>query len=156
MFQPLPGGAGLVPVLPQLPLMLPQPTENRTTSPSLLTVLLVDDDPDWRQTLKAGLEREGCRVVAIGRPEWLLPAIDLHQPDVLILDVHLPGASGLDLLRAVGRRWPSLFTIVTTAFGGSSVEDVARRLGASAYLDKPFRVSALLDEIRRVPRPRPE
>jgi DNA-binding response OmpR family regulator len=131
--------------------MCPQPAENETTSLSMLTVLLVDDDPDWRQTLKAGLEREGFRVVALGRAEWLLPAIDLHQPDVVILDVHLPGTSGLDLLRTIGRRWPALFTIVTTAFGGSSVEDVARRRGASAYLDKPFRVSALLEEIRRVP-----
>jgi DNA-binding NtrC family response regulator len=133
--------------------MLPRPTGNKTKSPPLLTVLLVDDDPDWRHTLKTGLEREGLRVVAIGRAEWLRSAIDLHQPDVLILDVHLPGASGLDLLHTIGLRWPHLFTIVTTAFGGSSVEDVARRLGASAYLDKPFRVSALLEEIRRAPRP---
>jgi two-component system nitrogen regulation response regulator GlnG len=136
--------------------MVPQPAENETTSLSMLTVLLVDDDPDWRQTLKAGLEREGFRVVALGRAEWLLPAIDLHQPDVVILDVHLPGTSGLDLLGTIGRRWPALFTIVTTAFGGSSVEDVARRRGASAYLDKPFRVSTLLDEIRRVPHPNRE
>jgi two-component system nitrogen regulation response regulator GlnG len=130
-----------------------QPTDKNATSLSTLSVLLVDDDPDWRHTLKSGLEPEGFRVVALGRAEWLLPAIDLHQPDVLILDVHLPGASGLDLLRAVGRRWPALFTIVTTAFGGASIEHTARRLGASAYFDKPFRMSALIEEMRRVRRP---
>jgi DNA-binding NtrC family response regulator len=136
--------------------MVPPPAENETTSLSMLTVLLVDDDPDWRQTLKAGLEREGFRVVALGRAEWLLSAIDLHQPDVVILDVHLPGTNGLDLLGTIGRRWPAIFTIVTTAFGGSSVEGAARRRGASAYLDKPFRVSALLEEIRRAPHPNRE
>jgi DNA-binding NtrC family response regulator len=116
-----------------------------------LTVMIVDDDAEWRQTLKTWLDREGFRTVALARADWIMPAIELHQPDVVVLDVQLPGPlSGLDLLDTLGRRWPGLSTIVTTAFGGAPVADSARRLGASAYIDKPFRISALVDVIRRV------
>ncbi len=122
-----------------------------------LTVLVVDDDPEWRQTLKSWLDREGFRTVALARADWLVSAIELHQPDVVVLDVQLPGPlSGLDLVGTLGRRWPGLSIVVTTAFGGSRIADTARRLGASAYLDKPFRVSALVDEIRRLRRPAQE
>jgi DNA-binding NtrC family response regulator len=114
--------------------------------------MVVDDDPDWRQTLKSWLEREGFRTVALARADWLMQAIELHQPDVLVLDVQLPGPlTGLDLLGALGRRWPGLFIVVTTAFGGAPTAETARRLGASVYLDKPFRISALVDAIRRRP-----
>jgi DNA-binding NtrC family response regulator len=116
-------------------------------------VLVVDDDDEWRQTLKSWLEREGFRTVALARADWIVQAIELHHPDVVVLDVQLPGPlTGLDLIEILGRRWPGLFIVVTTAFGGSPVADTARRLGASAYLDKPFRISSLVDVIRRAPR----
>jgi len=119
-----------------------------------LTVMIVDDDAEWRQTLKTWLDRAGFRTVALARADWLIPAIELHQPDVLVLDVQLPGpATGLDLLGVLVRRWPELFIVVSTAFGGAPTADQARRLGASAYIDKPFRIGTLVDLIRRV-RPR--
>ncbi|MBM4441622.1 MAG: response regulator [Candidatus Rokubacteria bacterium] len=121
-----------------------------------LTVMIVDDDAEWRQTLKTWLDRAGFRTVALARADWLVPAIELHQPDVLVLDVQLPGpATGLDLLDSLLRRWPDLFVVVSTAFGGAPTADTARRLGASAYLDKPFRIGALVELIRGV-RPRPQ
>ena len=130
------------------------PTTRGTPSAALETrpacVLIVDDDPEWRLTLKSWLEREGFRTVALARADWLMQAIELHQPDVVVLDVQLPGPlTGLDLIAALGRRWPGLFIVVTTAFGGAPTADAARRLGASVYLDKPFRISALVDAIRR-------
>ena len=115
-----------------------------------VTVMIVDDDPEWRQTLKSWLEREGFRTVVLARADWLMHAIELHQPDAVVLDVQLPGPlTGLDLLEVLGRRWPGLFIVVTTAFGGAPIAETARRLGASVYLDKPFRISALVDAIRQ-------
>ena len=113
------------------------------------TLLVVDDDPAWRDALKEWLEREGFRVVMLARADWLVPAVELHRPHVVVLDVNLPGANGLDMLGALERRWPSLPVIIMTAFGGPSVGAEARRLGAIAYLEKPFRMTALVDEIRR-------
>jgi DNA-binding NtrC family response regulator len=118
-----------------------------------LTLLVVDDDPAWRDALKGWLERDGFRAVMLARADWVVPAVELHRPDVIVLDVNLPGASGLDVLEGLGRRWPSLPVVIMTAFGGPGVGDTARRLGAAGYLEKPFRMGALVDEIRRVARP---
>ena len=114
-----------------------------------LSLLVVDDDPAWRDALKGWLEREGFRVVMLARADWVLSAVELHRPDVVVLDVNLPGASGLDVLGGLGRRWPTLPVIVMTAFGGPGVGDVARGLGAAVYLEKPFRMATLVTAIRR-------
>src|SRR5688572_6317344 len=118
-----------------------------------LTLLVVDDDPAWRDALKGWLEREGFRAVMLARADWVVPAVELHRPDVIVLDVNLPGTNGLDVLDGLGRRWPGLPVVIMTAFGGPGVGETARRLGAAAYLEKPFRMAALVNEIRRVARP---
>jgi DNA-binding NtrC family response regulator len=115
-----------------------------------LRLVVVDDDHTWRGLLETWLDREGCRSIMIARAEWVLQAIEQHRPDVVVLDVELPGGNGLDVLASLRRRWPSLPVIVMTAFGNPVVADRARRLRANAYLEKPFRVAALVDEIRRV------
>ena len=115
-----------------------------------LTLLVVDDDPAWRDALKGWLEREGFRAIMLARADWIVPAVELHRPDAIVLDVNLPGTSGLDVLGALRRRWPALPVVIMTAFGGPGVGDVARRLGAASYIEKPFRMAALVDEIRRV------
>ena len=127
----------------------------RETPPSderhpVLTLLVVDDDPAWRDALKEWLDREGFRVIMLARADWVVQAVELHRPDVVVLDVNLPGASGLDVLTGLARRWPSLPVVIMTAFGGPGVGAEARRLGAAAYLEKPFRMGLLVDEIRRV------
>jgi DNA-binding NtrC family response regulator len=114
-----------------------------------LTLLVVDDDPAWRDALKEWLEREGFRVILLARADWIVPAVELHRPDVILLDVNLPGASGLDVLGGLERRWPALPVVIMTAFGGPGIGAEARRLGAVAYLEKPFRMAALVAEIRR-------
>jgi DNA-binding response OmpR family regulator len=117
-----------------------------------LGLLVVDDDPAWRDALRPWLEAEGFRVVMLARGEWVVPAIELHQPDVVVLDVELPGASGLEVLDTLGRRWRTLPVIIMTAFGGPAVANAAREHGAAGYLEKPFRIGALVNEIRRVAR----
>lgn len=124
--------------------------EGRPASGPQPTVLLADDDGDWRAALKVWLERERLRVVALARGDWVVSAIELHQPDLVILDVNLPGANGLDLLATIRSRCPRVPVLVTTAFGGPGLADVARRLGATGYLDKPFPLADLLAEIRRL------
>jgi DNA-binding NtrC family response regulator len=130
----------------------PRPSAHEETKPGL-TLLVVDDDTAWRDALKGWLEREGFRAVMLARADWVVPAVELHRPDVIVLDVNLPGTSGLDMLDGLGRRWPGLPVVIMTAFGGPGIGDTARRLGAAAYLEKPFRMAALVNEIRRVARP---
>jgi DNA-binding NtrC family response regulator len=127
----------------------PRPAATDERAPSL-TLLVVDDDPAWRDALKEWLEREGFRAIMLARADWVVQAVELHRPDVVVLDVNLPGASGLDVLGALERRWPALPVVIMTAFGGPGVGAESRRLGAAAYLEKPFRMGSLVDEIRRV------
>ena len=119
---------------------------------SVLSVLVVDDDDAWRLTLKDWFDREKIHVVGCSHGDWAMTAIQTHHPDIVVLDVQLPGRSGLEVLRSVRHRWPGLPVIVTTAFGGSDVEESAMRMGASAYMAKPFRMEQLLGLVRRIVR----
>ena len=113
------------------------------------TVLLVDDDGDWRAALEHWLQGEGMRGIGLGRGEWITSAIDTHRPDVVLLDIHLPGLDGLQILEVLRLRWPSLPVVVMTAFGGFETGELARRCGATGYLEKPFRMAELMSELAR-------
>jgi DNA-binding NtrC family response regulator len=113
------------------------------------TVLLVDDDGDWRAALERWLQGEGMRGIGLGRGEWITGAIETHRPDVVLLDIHLPGLDGLQVLEVLRLRWPSLPVVVMTAFGGLETAELARRCGATGYLEKPFRMADLMTELAR-------
>jgi DNA-binding response OmpR family regulator len=115
-----------------------------------LTVLVVDDDEVWRRGVSDWLGRDGFHVVGCSRGDWVTTAVKTHSADIVVLDVHLPGQSGLEVLRSLRDRWPSLPVIVTTAFGGSDVEATALRQGASAYIEKPFRLERLVAAVRQM------
>jgi DNA-binding NtrC family response regulator len=113
------------------------------------TVLVVDQDGVWRDALGSWLEREGYRVLGLGRRDRVASAIESQRVAVVILDIHLPERDGLEVLEDIRRRWPSLPVIVTTAFGGPQTGEMARRRGATSYLDKPFRLADLVTQIHR-------
>ena len=100
--------------------------------------------------LERWLDAEGMQARGVARGEWATHAIETHRPDVVLLDVDLPGIDGLRILDMVRRRWPMLPVIVMTAFGGADTRALAGRLGATAYLDKPFRMTDLVAELSRV------
>jgi DNA-binding NtrC family response regulator len=116
------------------------------------TVLLVDDDGGWRAVLERWLRGEGMRGIGLSRGDQIASAIETHQPDVVLLDIHLHGVDGLQVLEVVRGRWPKLPVIVMTAFGGSETGELARQRGASGYLEKPFRMSDLMSEVERTTR----
>jgi DNA-binding NtrC family response regulator len=114
------------------------------------TILVIDDDEDWRVALKDWLELEGFRVIGIARGEWTLSAIDLYRPALVVIDNQMPGAQiGLELLPTMRRRWPDLPIVMMTAFGGGVTANEALRRGATLYFDKPFRLADLVGAIRR-------
>jgi two-component system C4-dicarboxylate transport response regulator DctD len=117
------------------------------------TVLVIDDDAAWRSAVKDWLEGDGFRVVGLSRGDWAILAIETHRADVVLLDVQLPGMGGLDVLEFVRLRWPELPVIVTTAFGSADTAHLARRRGATSYLEKPFPMNDLATEVKRVAKP---
>jgi DNA-binding NtrC family response regulator len=114
------------------------------------TVLVVDDDRGWIFALSGWLQREGYHVVSLSAGDHVMDALDVHRVDAMILDVHLAGLDGLEILDQVHDRWPSLPVIVTSAFGGSETGTIARRHGAAGYLEKPFRMADLVSDLRTI------
>lgn len=115
-----------------------------------MTVLVVDDDPQMRALLRDFLERDGHRVVESTSGEGAVSLIETEPPDVVILDKEMPGASGLDVLSFLQHRCPEVPVIFVTAFGGPRVAQEALHRGARCYIEKPFRVSRVLDAVHEV------
>jgi DNA-binding response OmpR family regulator len=112
------------------------------------TVLIIEDDAIIRQMLEVSLERTGDYIVlsAGDGAEGLHLAID-NNPDILVLDLALPGTDGLDLMQELARRNFSIPTIIITAHTDARTIIHAFRLGAKNLLPKPFSVRELQDVV---------
>lgn len=116
-----------------------------------MRVLIIEDDVAMRAVLRDVLEREGYRVTE--RPDGSdLPVVaERERFDVVILDKEMSGPNGLDLLSFLRNRLPAVPVIFVTAFGGTAIAEEAARRGAYSYLEKPFRMAAILDTLAAVP-----
>lgn len=108
-------------------------------------ILIADDEPLIRVDLKELLEEIGHEVVAEARDgREALSLIRKKKPDVVILDIKMPYASGVDLARKVANEYP---VIILTAYSDRSLIEDARDAGVMAYLTKPFREESLTPAI---------
>ncbi|HEX9165662.1 MAG TPA: type II/IV secretion system protein [Gemmatimonadales bacterium] len=109
------------------------------------TVLLVEDEDQLRRVMKDLLEREGYRVVEARDGVAALEQVDRFAPDVMLLDLNLPGLDGYGVLSHVRSRpgTATLPVIVLTAKGDEDNEVQVLKLGADDFLTKPFRARAL-------------
>jgi two-component system OmpR family response regulator len=112
-------------------------------------VLVVDDDLDIRSLLRDYLEKNGYRVTAVGDGKAMWAAFDEARPDILVLDVMLPGTDGLTLCRDVRAR-SGIPIIMLTARGEETDRIVGLEMGADDYLPKPFSPRELLARIKSV------
>jgi FixJ family two-component response regulator len=110
-------------------------------------VVLVEDDDSLRHALQRVLEAGGYCTRTYGSAEALQRAGLVVTADCLVLDIHLPGQSGLDFYAALGRRRPP--AIFISANDGASTREAAMRSGAFAFLGKPVAAAELLASIAR-------
>ncbi len=126
-------------------------------SESPLRVLLVEDNLDLAMGLRNNLEIEGYFVVAVHSAEEGLEELGEHPVDLVILDLMLPGASGMEMLVESRRRGFQGPILILTARGEEIDKVRALRSGADDYLTKPFGLMELLARVeallRRVPAP---
>ena len=103
-------------------------------------VLVVDDNPINLELMTILLESDGFEVEAVEDAETTLQRVRQNPPDLLVVDVQLPGMSGLDLLREVRSdpRTQDLCAIVVTSYAMSSDEDMAYEAGCDGYIRKPI------------------
>ena len=108
------------------------------------TILVVDDDSQLRQSFKKILTKEGYTVKTTSTGELGLEIVRESVPDLVIMDVRLPGMNGLEALRAVHEIESKLPVIVMTAFGTTETAIDATKLGAFDYVLKPFEIPDIL------------
>jgi len=110
-------------------------------------VLVVDDEQRVRRLLQTALTERGYDVTTAASGEEALAAIAKRQPDIILLDLIMPGMSGLDVCRSV-RQDLSTPIVVLSARGEEHDKVLALDLGADDYLTKPFGMEELLARIR--------
>src|SRR5690242_18182538 len=104
------------------------------TSPPPIRLLIVDDDDQLRQTLARRFQRQGMEVTAAASAEEALAKVEQSRCDVALLDLHLPGKSGIELLTQLKERQPAMEALLFTAHGSLETAIQAMKLGAYDYL----------------------
>ena len=116
-------------------------------------VLVADDEDDIRGLVCLAVGRAGATVVAgVADGEQALAAARAHRPDLAVLDVSMPGATGLEVCAALRADPATAGVRILLLSAGASADDVARGLsaGADAYLAKPFSVAGLVARVREL------
>ncbi|MGD8867092.1 MAG: response regulator [Gemmatimonadales bacterium] len=120
----------------------------REASTETLNVLFVDDEEDFVRTMAERMEmREVGSEVALDG-EQALQMLEEDLPDVMVLDLRMPGIDGMEVLRRVKQLYPDLEVIIMTGHGSDEDEAEARRLGAFDYLRKPVDINQLMEVVR--------
>jgi DNA-binding NtrC family response regulator len=112
-------------------------------------VLMVDDEEDFVTTLSERMKlREVDSEVALDG-EQALQRVEDDIPDVMVLDLKMPGIDGLEVLRRVKKAYPQIPVVILTGHGSEKDEAEARRLGAFDYLQKPVDIEKLIKILRK-------
>ncbi len=113
-------------------------------------VLVVDDDPTVSDVVRRYLEQDGCRVrLAFDGPD-ALAAVAEEVPDLVVLDLMMPGIDGLEVCRRLRRDLPDLPVVMLTALGEEADRVTGLEVGADDYVTKPFSPRELILRIRSV------
>jgi two-component system response regulator ResD len=136
-------------------------TQPQSATPKAATVLVVDDEPTIVEIVGRYMERAGFETYTAGDGYRALDAAAEHRPDLVVLDVMLPGIDGIEVMeRLQEREGPPIAVILLTARGEESDRLVGLRHGADDYVVKPFSPAELVARVeavlRRTAPPRPE
>ncbi len=113
-----------------------------------LKVLLVDDEKEFVNTLSERLETRRMTPTIAYDGEEALAMADDDQPEVMVLDLKMPGIDGIEVLRRMKKSHPETEVIILTGHGSATEEKMAAELGAFAYLRKPVDIDELTETMR--------
>ena len=113
-----------------------------------IKILLVDDEVDFVATLSERLSLRDMNSQSASSGEEALKSVGDNVPDIIVLDLKMPGIDGMEVLRRVKQYFPQIQVIILTGHGSDQDEAEARRLGAFDYLRKPVDIEHLVNRIR--------
>lgn len=113
-----------------------------------MKILIVDDSTVNNIMLENLFADQGYETYSVVESESAMEALDTFQPDILLLDIMMPGMSGFDILKQMKENSINIPTIVLTAYKNNEYEKQAKELGAEAYFTKPINHKELLKAIK--------
>ena len=116
-------------------------------------VFVVDDEEAVRKALRRLLSASGLSVQVFADGADFIDAVAVHRPDCLVVDLHMPGMTGLDVLRQLAHLNVKIPAIVITAHDENETREQCELAGANAYLCKPLDARALLEAIASLTSP---
>nr|WP_281720699.1 response regulator [Nitrosomonas nitrosa] len=111
-------------------------------------VALIDDEESVRRALKRVLRVADFDVETFASGGEFMTSLQWRRPDCVIVDVHMPGITGFDVLRQLSKEEPSIPTILITAFDDPEFEFRAKRCGAYRFLRKPITSEKLIEAVQ--------
>lgn len=113
-------------------------------------ILLVDDDPDLAKMLKIRIEAEGYEFAHVGDSKGLLEILNIKTPNVILLDIMLPGTDGYSVLREIRKneKYADIPVIILSAKEKKKVGDLFVFEKIAFFIEKPFDTNDLLEKIR--------
>jgi DNA-binding response OmpR family regulator len=114
-----------------------------------MKLLLVDDEEEFVKTLAERIEMREVKSKVALNGEEALKTMDEDLPDVMVLDLKMPGIDGLEVLRRAKKAYPGVQIIMLTGHGSEKDEKEARRLGVFEYLQKPVEFEKLMRTITK-------
>jgi DNA-binding NtrC family response regulator len=112
-------------------------------------VLLVDDEREFVQSLSERLVLCDVDSAVVYDGESALDLLGREEPEVMILDLKMPGIDGFEVLRRVKKNNPDVEVIIMTAHGSDKERELCMQLGAFAFLQKPVEIELLSDTLRQ-------
>ncbi len=111
-------------------------------------ILLVDDEREFAETLSERLLMRDMPATIVYDGEQALSLVEQEEPEVMVLDLKMPGIDGIEVLRRIKKEHPHVEIIVLTGQGSKEDEELCLKLGAFAYLEKPVDVEVLAQTMR--------
>ncbi len=115
-----------------------------------IIVMVIDDDKESRESLESALQLNGFQVRSFHSPRQALKEYNSQTIDVVITDYHLPGMTGMDILKTIHRKKSDTPVIIIS---GEQEKDIASRslqFGASAFFPKPLNIKAIITILKKL------
>ncbi|NIR16821.1 MAG: response regulator [Desulfobacterales bacterium] len=113
-----------------------------------MKVLLVDDEEVFVQAVAQRLKMRDLRSDTVLDGEEALSYVEDQEPDVMVLDLKMPGINGMEVLRQVRKAYPNIQVIILTGHGTEKDKEEAKRLGAFDFLEKPVNLDVLVRKMK--------
>lgn len=119
------------------------------------TILVVDDDDVLRNRLEKAFSKRGLIVTIAGEYEQAIDIAARHKPDMAVLDLKMPGKTGMELLKSIREQSPDTKVVILTGYGSITNAVEAVKLGAVGYVTKPADADQVLAAFEENPGPLP-